>query len=491
MVSNMRYKIQQQHDKKRLHAIERINSVLDENTFCEMFPDMTNIEHFGINGEKVYPYDGVICGYGNIYGVKVYIYSQDITVNGGTVGLNHAKKIVKTIELAIKTKCPIIGINDSGGARLQEGVHSLAGYGEIFKMNTMASGYITQISIIAGNCAGGAAYSPGLSDFIFMIENTSCAFVTGPKVIEQVTGEKIEPLKLGGADIHSKKSGVSNFFSANENDCYEKVRKLVSMLFLKCENELYNTKNLNFDVSVKPKFDILSIPKNKCYDIRSLISSITVDFLEVSPDFAGNIVVGFAHINEILMGIIANQPQQLAGAIDINASEKAARFIRYCDCFDIPILTLVDTPGFFPSVDQEKNGIIRHGAKLLYAYSESTVPKITLIVRKAYGGAYIAMGSKHLGADKVFCYQNAEIAIMGAKAATAILCKSDNLVEKIEFEEKYEQNYINVKTAIKYGYVDEIINPNDSLNKILSSLKELKNKKELYLVNKKHGNIPL
>lgn len=487
----MRFEIQKQNNKKRLHAIERIEEILDKDTFCEMLPEMSNIEHFGMDNDKEYPYDGVICGYGNINGVRVYIYSQDITINGGTVGLNHAKKIVKTIELAIKTKCPIIGINDSGGARLQEGVHSLAGYGEIFKMNTLASGYITQISIIAGNCAGGAAYSPGLSDFIFMIDNTSCAFITGPKVIEQVTGEKIEPLKLGGAELHSKKSGVANFSCKNEFECYKKVRNLVSMLFLKVEEGFSDTINSNFDISISPQFNVLSIQKNKCYDIHSLISVLTTDFLEISSNYASNIVVGFAHIHETLVGIVANQPQSLAGAIDINASEKAARFIRYCDCFEIPILTLVDTPGFFPSIDQEKNGLIRHGSKLLYAYSESTVPKITLIVRKAYGGAYIAMGSKHLGADKVFCYQNAEIAIMGAKSASAILCRENCSEKKQEFEDEYEQKYINVKTAIKYGYVDEVISQEDSLNKISLALKELKHKTEFNYLNKKHGNIPL
>lgn len=486
-----KYNFEKQHKASKMHAIERIERILDKNSFNELFSGMCNIEHFGISGEQVYPYDGVICGCGLIYGIKVFIYSQDMTVNGGTVGLNHAKKIVKTIELAIKTQSPIIGIFDSGGARLQEGVHSLAGYGEIFKYNTLASGYITQISIIAGNCAGGAAYSPGLTDFIFMIKNTSCAFVTGPKVIEQVTREKIDSFSLGGAELHSQYSGVSNFCCNDELDCYKKVRNLISMLFLHIEEDEYQTISSNFDINIAHNTDILAIPKTRCYDIHSIILSLSQDFLEVSAEFAKNMVIGFAHVGRYLIGIVANQPSYLAGSIDIHASEKAARFVRYCDCFDIPIITFVDTPGFFPSVEQEKKGIIKNGAKLLYAYAESTVPKVTIILRKAIGGAYIAMGSKHLGADKVFCYKNAEISIMGAKAASSILLKKVDLDEKQKFEKYYEEKYINSSTAIRYGYVDEIIEQGETYEKILQTLNELENKKEFIKLSKKHGNIPL
>ena len=421
------YQLEKQHAKGKLHAIERITSLLDHNSFREIQSGVTNLEEtFGIKPGQ-FPYDGVITGYGSIGGRKVFIYSEDFTVIGGTLGKQHGFKIANVIKLAIKNRCPIIGINDSGGARIQEGVNALAGYGEIFYYNTLASGYIPQISIIAGNCAGGAVYSPGITDFIFVIDNISQMYVTGPKVIKSVTNEDITAEELGGANVHAQRSGVAHFYCKNEQTCYKKVRKLLDTIpqyYGEPKKDMpdfavYET-NAVFQYEMN---NIIPAERNRAYNIKDVIKLLSDpnSFIEVMRDFAKNIVVGFAKIKGITVGYVANQPNYAAGALDCDASDKGARFIRYCDAYDIPIITLTDVPGFLPGSGQERKGIIRHGAKLLYAYSEATTTKLNVILRKAYGGAYIAMCSKHLRADFVYAWPNAEIAVMGAEGAVDIL----------------------------------------------------------------------
>jgi acetyl-CoA carboxylase carboxyltransferase component len=494
-----KYDIEKQHKMHKLHAIERIKYLLDDNSFHEYG---SNIGSYGeeYECEKSFPYDGVITGYGYIHRKLVFIYSQDFTVCGGTVGKAHGRKIAITIKKAIENKCPVIGICDSGGARIQEGVNALAGYGDIFFYNTLASGYIPQISIIAGTCAGGAVYSPAITDFIFMIKNVGYMFVTGPKVIQDVTGKICSMNELGGSSIHAEYSGVAHFISETEKECFNEVRKLIKMI---PSSNILN-KNENFKFSQKYFSQIGTfVPKEqrKVYDIHRIIDELLDKntFMEIQKKFAGNIVIGLGTFCGMTVGIVANQPKVLGGVLDSDASDKAARFVRYCDSFNIPIITLVDVPGFVPSIEQEKSGIIRHGAKLLYAYAESTVPKITLILRKAFGGAYIAMGSKHLGADAVYAWPNVQISVMGAEGAIDILYgkilldmgEKEKEIFKEKMEKKYSQKYMNSLTAEKEGYIDEIILPEETREKFYQDLVAFTNKEPVIQVTKKHGNIPL
>lgn len=496
-----KYKLEKQHDKGKLHAIERITMILDKDTFKEIGSRVTN--HKSALGlcEDTLPYDGVITGYGFVKGQKVYIYAQDFTVMGGTLGNEHGKKIAHVIELAIKTKCPVIGINDSGGARIQEGVSSLAGYGDIFYMNTLASGYIPQISIIAGPCAGGAVYSPGITDFIFTIDEVSNMFVTGPKVIKSVTNETVSAEELGSARVHSTTSGVAHFRYESEENCYEGVRNLVEMLPQYYGDKRTFRQELYVNKNQKALDSILPERMSQSYDMRQVITEMfdKDSFVEVQAEFAQNIVVGFAKLSNITVGVVGSQPRYAAGSLDCDASDKGARFIRYCDSYNIPIITLVDVPGFMPGVNQEMRGIIRHGAKLLYAYSEATTIKLTVVLRKAYGGAYIAMCSKHLGADYVYAWPSAEIAVMGAEGAVEIIhSKELKSLSKGQIGDflndkaaEYRESCMNGEIAAKYGYVDEIIEPSETRERLYSDLIMLRGKSELTVVRKKHGNIPL
>lgn len=495
--NSMEYNLEMQHNKGKLHAIERILLLLDKDSFREIGSGITNYSPEAFRGKK-FPYDGVITGYGTINGRLVYIYSQDFTVCGGTLGLKHGRKIAHVIELAIKNKCPIIGINDSGGARIQEGVNALAGYGDIFYYNTMASGYIPQISIIAGACAGGAVYSPGITDFVFVIDNISKMFVTGPDVVKSVTGQVCTAEELGGAQIHATKSGVAHFYHDNEKSCLSQVRSLVTLLD---QNDIYPEKK---ETSIKKRFSridsILPEESRKIYDVLDVIEELLDknSFMEIQSEFAKNVVVGLGKLGSITVGIIANQPHYMGGILDCNSSDKAARFIRFCDSQNIPIISLVDVPGFMPGIEQEHMGIIRHGAKLLYAYAEATVPKLTVIMRKSYGGAYIGMCSKHLKADYVYAWPKAEIAVMGGEGAAKIIYKSamkgmepeDKKVFYNEKVEEYNKNFMNSRIAVEEGYVDEEILPSETRDRLYQDLFALKNKQE-FSVQKKHGNIPL
>ena len=502
------YNMEKQHKLGKLHALERICLLLDQDSFREIGSNITNQEDaFNIHKGQ-FPYDGVITGYGTIDGQKVVIYSQDFTVIGGTLGKQHGFKIANAIKLAIESRCPIIGINDSGGARIQEGVNALAGYGEIFYYNTMASGYIPQISIIAGNCAGGAVYSPGITDYIFVVDDISKMFVTGPAVIKSVTNEDITADALGGAMVHASRSGVAHFCSESEKECFKQVRKLINLippcyedgyLHMKAGNAL---PEYSEDVTFNPDLaSILPEKNNQSYDIHQVIEGI-VDkdsFLEVEKDFAKNVFIGLGRIKGITIGIVSNQPNFAAGCLDCDASDKAARFIRYCDCYNIPIITLTDVPGFLPGKDQEYKGIIRHGAKLLFAYSEATTIKINVILRKAYGGAYIAMSSKHLRADFVYAWPTAEIAVMGADGAVGILygkkMKAMNDMERTAFRQEkideYNEAFMTPHVAAAQGYVDEIIKPEATRERIYGDLLMLSNKKSSMAISKKHDNIPL
>ena len=445
------------------------------------------------------PADGVVTGYATIDGRPVYIYSQDFTVMGGSLGEMHAKKITKIMDMAMKTGCPIIGINDSGGARIQEGIDALSGYGEIFFRNTLASGVVPQISVILGPCAGGAVYSPALTDFVFMVDNISKMFITGPQVIEAATGEKVTADELGGSLAHNKLSGVAHFNASTEDECFNSIRKLLS--FLPSNNledpPLYDCQD-DLNRLVPELNNIIPDNANKAYDVKEVIRLVVDngDFFEVQPLYATNIVVGFARLGGRAVGIVANQPNQLAGCLDINASDKAARFVRFCDAFNIPLITFTDVPGYLPGVEQEHGGIIRHGAKLLYAYSEATVPKINVILRKAYGGAYIAMSSKHLGADIVMAWPTAEIAVMGPEGAANIIFKkdienSDNPIETRQQKiDEYRERFANPYVAAARGYVDDIIEPEATRPRLISALQMSESKRE-NRPPKKHGNLPV
>jgi len=483
-------RIESQHKKGKLTARERLHFLLDEGSFEEIGMFVTHrATEFGLEKEK-YLGDGVVTGYGRINGRLVYVFAQDFTVFGGSLSEAHAEKICRIMDLAMKNGAPVIGLNDSGGARIQEGVVSLGGYADIFYRNTLASGVIPQISAIMGPCAGGAVYSPAITDFILMVENTSYMFVTGPNVVKTVTHEEVTSEELGGASAHSTKSGVTHFSCANEMECINHIKQLLSYIPQNCEDEPpaadYTPAN-----EKRPALNgIVPDNPNQPYDMREVIAG-TVDpdsFFEVHRDFAENIVVGFARLAGRSIGIVANQPAHLAGVLDINSSAKAARFVRFCDCFNIPLLVFEDVPGFLPGTDQEWNGIISNGAKLLYAFCEATVPRVTVITRKAYGGAYDVMNSKHIGADMNYAWPSAEIAVMGAKGAVEIIFKGEKDLKKKE--EEYIQHFANPYWAAERGYIDEVIKPEDTREKLISAFKMLENKADR-LPRKKHGNIPL
>ncbi len=492
-------RIERQHDAGKMTARERIDLLLDEESFHELDRFVKHrCTDFDMDTDH-YAGDGVVCGYGTIEGRTVYVYSQDFTVFGGSLSGSNAKKICKVMDLALKNGAPVIGICDSGGARIQEGVESLAGYADIFLRNTLASGVIPQITAIMGPCAGGAVYSPALTDFIFMVKNTSYMFVTGPEVIKAVTHEEVTKEKLGGAMTHNQNSGVAHFAADDEKQCLQMIRSLIGYL---PSNNLEDPPLRKVEDDPKrlaPELQSV-IPENskKPYDVKIIIHSIVDNhqFFEVQQHYAQNIVIGFATLSGKTVGIVANQPDVLAGCLDISASIKAARFVRFCDAFNIPIITLVDVPGFLPGTDQEYGGIIRHGAKLLYAYSEATVPKITVITRKAYGGAYDVMASKHLRADINYAYPSAEIAVMGPEGAVNIVFKKEIEQAKEppkrreELIEEYRQKFANPYKAAELGYIDEVIFPQETRSKLIKALEMLKNKRE-HSPSKKHGNIPL
>lgn len=493
-------RIDAQHKKGKLSARERIDLLLDEGTFEEIGKFvMHRCKDFGLD-QEYYLGDGVVTGYGTVNGRLVYVFSQDFTVFGGALSETHAEKIVKIMDLAMKNGAPVIGLNDSGGARIQEGVVSLAGYADIFYKNTLASGVIPQISAIMGPCAGGAVYSPAITDFIMMVENTSYMFVTGPNVVKTVTHEDVTSEELGGASTHSSKSGVTHFSCANEVECINYIKQLLSYVPQNCEEtapQLPYESPANGEARLELNKIIPENP-NMPYDMREVIEHIIDEnsFFEVHKNFADNIVVGFARLGGRSIGIVANQPAVLAGVLDINASTKAARFVRFCDSFNVPLLVLEDVPGFLPGTDQEWNGIISNGAKLLYAFCEATVPRITVITRKAYGGAYDVMNSKHIGADMNYAWPTAEIAVMGAKGAAEIIFKREiaeaadpeaKLQEKVD---EYTRKFANPYRAAHRGYVDEVIEPSETRQKLMRAFKMLENKAAT-LPRKKHGNIPL
>lgn len=492
-------KIEKQHEKGKKTARERIDDLLDKGSFVEVDAYVTHRCNEFDMPKTVAPGEGVVTGYGTVDGKLVYVYSQDFTVIGGSLGEMHAKKICKVMDMALKMGAPIIGINDSGGARIQEGLDALSGFGEIFYRNTRASGVIPQISVIMGPCAGGAVYSPAITDFVFMVEKTSQMFITGPQVVSSVTGEKVSAEELGGAGAQSAKSGVAHFTAANDEDCMAKVKRLLS--FIPANNELASPKYGCTDPTerVSEKLNaIIPDSPNKAYDMKDVIKEVVDngDFFEIQESFARNIIIGFGRIAGSTIGIAANQPRFMAGSLDVDSSDKAARFVRFCDSFNIPIVTFTDVPGYLPGVAQEHNGIIRHGAKLLFAYSEATVPLINIITRKAYGGAYIAMSSKHLGADMVFAWPTAEIAVMGPDGAANIIFRKDiaaaddPISERAAKIEEYKAKFANPFEAAKRGYVDDVIEPAATRRCVANALAMLQSKRES-LPTKKHGNIPL
>ncbi|GAM16297.1 acyl-CoA carboxylase subunit beta [Mesobacillus selenatarsenatis] len=491
-------RIEKQHEKGKLTARERIELLVDPGSFVELNPF---IQHrstdFGLENQKG-PGDGVVTGYGKVNGRPIYLFSQDFTVFGGALGEMHAKKIANVMDLAAKNGAPFVGLNDSGGARIQEGVVSLDGYGHIFYRNSIYSGVIPQISVIMGPCAGGAVYSPAITDFVFMVEKTSQMFITGPKVIETVTGEKISAEDLGGAIVHNTISGNAHFHGQSEEETLEQVRLLLSYL-----PQNYEEKPPRLEADDKDDYrpdltDTIPFDAVRPYDVRKVIEQV-VDadsFLEIQKDFAKNIVIGLARIKGEVVGLVCNQPKVMAGGLDIDSSDKASRFIRFCDSFNIPIITFEDVTGFFPGIKQEHGGIIRHGAKILYAYSEATVPKLTVILRKAYGGAYVALNSKSIGADLVFAWPNAEIAVMGPQGAANIIFakeiqNSDNPEQTRQQKiDEYREKFANPYVAASQGMVDDVIDPRETRIKLIQSLDMLRTKKE-DRPGKKHGNIPL
>src|SRR5438874_4090341 len=484
-------RIKTQRDKGKLTARERLDALLDPCSFVELDRFVTHrATDFGLADEK-YLGDGVVTGHGRVDGRVVYVFSQDFTVFGGSLSETHAAKIVKIMDLAMKNGAPIVGLNDSGGARIQEGVVSLGGYADIFLRNTLASGVVPQISAIMGPCAGGAVYSPALTDFILMVKKTSYMFVTGPDVIQTVTHEEVTKEKLGGADTHNQISGVAHFAAESDEDCLATIRELLSFI---PSNNLEDPPRapMRDDINRTDAAldDLIPESPNQPYDIRAIVKSVADEghFLEVHQHFARNIVVGFIRLNGYSVGVVANQPAFLAGVLDINASRKGARFVRFCDAFNIPLLVLEDVPGFLPGTDQEYGGIILHGAKLLFALAEATVPKITVITRKAYGGAYCVMNSKHIRADMNFAYPTAEIAVMGAEGAVSILYKGsrDRDAKIAEYRDKFANPYI----AAERGYIDEIIEPRFTRRKLITAFAMLRNKRDRN-PPKKHGNIPL
>jgi propionyl-CoA carboxylase beta chain len=491
-------RIETQHAKKKLTARERVNYLMDEGSFEEIGLMVTHrTSDFGMD-QEVYLGDGVITGYGTIHGRLVYVFAQDFTVFGGALSETHAEKICKVMDMALRNGAPMIGLNDSGGARIQEGVRSLGGYADIFYRNVKSSGVIPQISAIMGPCAGGAVYSPAMTDFTMMVENSSYMFVTGPNVVKTVTNETVTSEELGGASTHATKSGVAHITSSNDVECLEDLKRLLSYL---PQNNKETTPKIAFEFHDEYRNQLSQIipdHPNKPYDMHDVIKGIIDEesFYEIHKDFAENMIVGFARLGGRSIGIVANQPMYLAGVLDVNSSIKAARFTRFCDCFNIPLLVLVDVPGFLPGTDQEWNGIIVHGAKLLYALSEATVPRVTVITRKAYGGAYDVMNSKHIGADMNFAWPSAEIAVMGAKGASEIIFKKeiaqsdDPAAKLIEKEAEYAEKFANPYRAAERGFIDEVILPQDTRRKLLKAFSMLENK-TVELPKRKHGNIPL
>jgi len=492
-------RIKAQHDKGKLTARERVDLLLDESSFNEIDRFAAHrTTDFGM-GDKKIPGDGVVTVYGTIDGRRVYVFSQDFTVFGGSLGEAHARKICKIMDMAMKVGVPVIGLNDSGGARIQEGVISLGGYADIFLRNTLASGVVPQLSAIMGPCAGGAVYSPAITDFIFMVEETSYMYVTGPQVVKTVTHEEVTHEELGGAMTHASRSGVAHFSAGSDLECLAKMRKLFSYLPL---NNMEDPPILDTGDDPERRDESLNslIPENpnKPYDIKDVIQSVldNGDFMEVHEHYARNLVVGFGRIDGRSVGILANQPAVLAGTLDIDSSLKGARFVRFCDCFNIPLITFEDVPGFLPGTNQEYGGIIKHGAKLLYAYCEATVPKITVITRKAYGGAYDVLSSKHIRGDMNFAWPSAEIAVMGPDGAVKIIFRREieEAEDKKAAEEKlvneYRERFANPYIAAEMGYLDEVILPSETRWKLVSALRLLATKREKN-PPKKHGNIPI
>jgi acetyl-CoA/propionyl-CoA carboxylase carboxyl transferase subunit len=492
-------RIESQHDKGKMTARERIDYFLDDGTFQEFDQFRTHRTHkFGMEEKQLYG-DGVVTGYGEVDGRKVFVFAHDFTVFGGSLGEVFAEKVCKVMDKAMDVGAPVIGLNDSAGARIQEGVSSLAGFAEIFRRNTEASGVIPQISAIMGPCAGGAVYSPAITDFTFMIQDTSHMFITGPDVIETVTGEQVTFEELGGAQTHASTSGVAHFAEPSEEDALDNIRRLLSYL---------PQNNVEDPPRVEPWDDperadeelneIVPDEPRKPYDITNVIDSVVDEgsFFETHADFAKNIVTGFGRMDGRSVGIVANQPRVNAGTLDIESSEKGARFVRFCDAFNIPILTFVDVPGFMPGTDQEHNGIIRHGAKLLYAYSEATVPLLTVITRKAYGGAYDVMASKHIGGDVNYAWPSAEIAVMGPKGAVNILyddeleAAEDTEARRQELIDEYREEFANPYTAADRGFLDDVIEPPETRSRLIDDLEMLSSKRDSQ-PDKKHGNIPI
>ncbi len=499
MLGGGKERITKQKTGGRLSARERLDVLLDPGSFIEFDRFMTHrCSDFGMKDKKI-PGDGVITGYGRINGKLVYVYSQDFTVFGGSLSSTNSKKICKVMQMAVKNGAPMIGLNDSGGARIQEGVESLGGYADIFLRNTLASGVIPQISAIMGPCAGGAVYSPAITDFIFMVKDTSYMFVTGPDVVKTVTHETVSMMDLGGAQTHNTKSGVAHFACEDDKHCLLMIRELLNFL---------PSNNID-DPPILPAKDkpdrideslntLIPDSSKKPYDMKDILKTVVDEgyFLEVQQHYAPNILIGFSRLNGRSVGIVANQPMVLAGCLDINASVKAARFVRFCDAFNIPIITFVDVPGFLPGTNQEHNGIIRHGAKLLYAYAEATVPKITIITRKAYGGAYDVMSSKHMRGDVNLAYPTAEIAVMGPEGAVSIIFREEikrangDASVKDKLVEDYRATFANPYKAAELGYIDEVIEPSYTRVRLIDALEMLKNKRDTN-PPRKHGNIPL
>jgi len=491
-------RIEAQHKKGKLSARERIHFLLDPGTFEELGALVTHrCSDFGMQDQLVLG-DGVVTGYGTIHGRLVYVFAQDFTVFGGSLSETHAEKICKVMDLAVKNGAPVIGLNDSGGARIQEGVNSLGGYADIFYRNVQASGVVPQISAIMGPCAGGAVYSPAMTDFILMVEGTSYMFVTGPNVVKTVTNEEVTSEELGGAYTHASKSGVTHLVAANDIDCIEKIKRLLSYIPQNCMDRVPVEPYLLGD-EYRPALDTI-VPENPNhpYDMKDVIAEIVDEgsFFEIQENYADNILIGFARLAGRSIGIVANQPMSLAGVLDVNSSKKAARFVRFCDCFNIPLLVLEDVPGFLPGTDQEWNGIITNGAKLLYAFSEATVPRVTVITRKAYGGAYDVMNSKHIGADLNFAWPTAEIAVMGAKGASEIIFKkeietaADPQAKLAEKEREYADTFANPYRAAARGFIDEVIWPRETRRKLIRAFAMLEHK-AVPRPLRKHGNIPL
>ncbi|HYE96837.1 MAG TPA: acyl-CoA carboxylase subunit beta [Rubricoccaceae bacterium] len=492
-------RIAKQHEKGKLTARERVDLLLDKGSFQEL-GGFVRHQATGFGMEKTRPYgDGVVTGYGTIKGRLAYVFSQDFTVFGGSLGLAHAEKIVRLMKLALENGAPIIGLNDSGGARIQEGVDSLGGYADIFLLNTLASGVVPQISAIMGPCAGGAVYSPAITDFVYMVEGTSYMFVTGPNVVKTVTNETVTQEELGGARAHAEKSGVCHVVARNDADCLLKIRDLFDYLPQNCEDPPPTRPTSDPVDRADDALDTL-VPENpnKPYDIHDVIRRVVDDgrFYEIHADYAPNLVVGFAHLGGRSIGVVANQPAVLAGVLDLSSSVKGARFVRFCDAFNIPLVVFEDVPGFLPGTDQEWRGVIRHGAKLLYAFCEATVPKMTVITRKAYGGAYDVMNSKHIRGDLNFAWPTAEIAVMGPKGAVEIIYKKqiaeadDPAIAEARFTEEYRTRFANPYVAAERGYIDDVIRPRDTRRVLIRGLEMLKNK-VAQNPRRKHGNIPL